>query len=99
MSLSRVILLYFLGLQPRDRAAMLVVYNRIFARRIYMKIEFSSQERQAFVLLAFGRCDVMCKKPIVTLATIALRGRCRKGWEKGFRTGAGIRIRNTHVRT
>ena len=39
------------------------------------------------------------EEPIVTLATIALRGRCQKGWEKGFRTGAGIRIRITHVRT
>ena len=76
MSLSRVILLYFLGLQPRDKAAMLVVYNRIFARRMYLKIE----ERNAFVLdHQHSRCDVMCKKPIVTLATIALRGRCRKG--------------------
>ena len=65
MSLSRVILLYFLGLQPRDKAAMLVVYNRIFARRIYLKIEFSSQERQAFVLdHQHGRCDVTCKPAI-----------------------------------
>ena len=35
------------------------------------------------------------EEPIVTLATIVLRGRCRKGrkkWEKGFRVGAGIGI-------
>ena len=45
-----------------------------------MKIEFSSQERNAFVLdHQHGRCDVMCKEPIVTLATIGLRGRCQKG--------------------
>ena len=61
MSLSRVVLLYFLGLQPRDKAAMLVVYNRIFARRIYLKIE----ERNAFVLdHQHGRRDVTCKSVI-----------------------------------
>ena len=65
MSLSRVILLYFLGLQPRDKAAMLVVYNRIFSRTIYMKIEFSSQERNAFVLdHQHGGREVTCKPAI-----------------------------------
>ena len=61
MSLSRVILLYFLGLQPHDKAAMLVVYNRTFAGRIYLKIE----ERNAFVLdHQHGRRDVTCKPAI-----------------------------------
>ena len=46
-----------------------------------------------------SRANQQLEEPIVTLATIALRGRCQKGWEKGFRTGAGIRIRITHVRT
>ena len=35
------------GLQPRQKAAMLGdQYNRIFPRRIYMKMEFSSQKRE-----------------------------------------------------
>ena len=46
-----------------------------------------------------SRANQQLEEPIVTLATIALRSRCRKGWEKGFGTGAGIRIRNTRVRT
>ena len=46
-----------------------------------------------------SRANQQLEEPIVTLATIALRGTCRKWWEKGFRTGAGIGVRNTHVRT
>ena len=38
-----------LGLQPRDKAAMLV--QQIFFRRIYMKIEFSSQRREMLFVL------------------------------------------------
>ena len=42
------------GLQPRDEAAMLVVayncrqYNRIFFRRIIMKMELSSKGERCF---------------------------------------------------
>ena len=48
-SLSNKISNYFiLGLQPHDKAAMHVggQYNRFFSRKIYMKIEFSSQRRE-----------------------------------------------------
>ena len=44
-----------LGLQPRDKAAMLVVccwsIQQIFFRRVYMKIEFSSQRREMLFVL------------------------------------------------
>ena len=41
-----------LGLQPREKAAMLGdQYNRIFSRRIYMKIEFSFQTREMLLFL------------------------------------------------
>ena len=41
-----------LGLQSREKAAMLGdQYNRIFSRRIYMKIEFSSQTREMLLFL------------------------------------------------
>ena len=42
-----------------------------------------------------SRANQQLEEPIVTLATIVLRGRYRKGrkrWEKGFRVGAGIGI-------
>ena len=40
-----------LGLQPRDKAAMLGVKTmQFFSRRIYMKIEFSSQRREMLYL-------------------------------------------------
>ena len=42
-----------------------------------------------------SRANQQLEKPIVTLATIGLRGRYRKGterWGKGFRAGAGIGI-------
>ena len=44
-----------LGLQPRDKAAMLAVcwwsIQQIFFRRIYMKIEFSSQRTEMLFVL------------------------------------------------
>ena len=41
-----------LGLQPRQKAAMLGdQYNIIFPRRIYMKMEFSSQRREMLLFL------------------------------------------------
>ena len=40
-----------LVLEPRDKAAMLVVHIIIFFRRIYMKIEFVSQRREMLLLL------------------------------------------------
>ena len=44
-----------LGLQPRQKAVMLVVcwwsIQQIFFRRIYMKIEFSSQRREMLFVL------------------------------------------------
>ena len=52
-----------LGLQPRDKAAMLGVSTiELFSRRIYMKIE---REENAFVLDdQDGRCDVTCKPEV-----------------------------------
>ena len=42
-----------LGLQPRDKAAMLGgQYNKIFCRRIYMTMEFSSQRKKMILVLA-----------------------------------------------
>ena len=79
-----------------------------FSRTIYMKIEVSSQRREMLFFLTTNiaavksRANQHLEEPIVTLATIVLRGRCQKGsekWEKGFRAGAGIEIRNRHVRT
>ena len=85
MSLSRVILLYFLGLQPRDKAAMLVVYNRIFARRIYLKIE----ERNALVLdHQHGRHDVTCKPAI--RGTNSYSSYYWPAWQVSKRVGKGI---------
>ena len=60
---------YILGLQPRDKAAMFYVNTivRIFSRRIYMKIEFSSQKREMLLSLItdqHGRSDVTCKPTI-----------------------------------
>ena len=82
MSLSRVILLYFLGLQPRDKAAMLVVNTiQFFSRRIYMKIEFSSQRREMLLFLTTkmaavkSRVNQQLEELIVTLATIGLQGK------------------------
>ena len=49
-----------------------------------------------------SRANQQLEEPIVTLATIVLldrRRKMRERWEKGFRSGAGIEIRNTHVRT
>ena len=86
MSLSRVILLYFLGLQPRDKAAMLMVYNRIFARRIYLKIE----ERNAFVLdHQHGRRDVTCKPAIRGTNSFKLLLPCVAGVERGGKRDSG----------
>ena len=42
-----------------------------------------------------SRANQQLEEPIVTLATIVLGGKCRKGrerWGKGFRAGAGIGI-------
>ena len=42
----------FLSLQPRDKAAMLGVNTiELFSRRIYMKMEFSSQRREMLLFL------------------------------------------------
>ena len=41
-----------LGLQPRDKAAMLGVRKKeLFSRRIYMKIEVTSQRREMLLFL------------------------------------------------
>ena len=66
-----------------------------------MKIEVSSQKREMLLFLTTNmaavtsRANQQLEEPIVTLATIGLRGRRRKErerWEKGFRAGAGIGI-------
>ena len=57
-----------LGLQPRDKAAMLGVSTiELFSRRILMKIEVTSHrlKRNGFVLdHQHGRCDVTCKPEV-----------------------------------
>ena len=40
-----------LSLEPRDKAAMLVVHTILFFRRIYMKMEFISQRREMLLFL------------------------------------------------
>ena len=93
---------YFLGLQPRDKAAVLVVNTKqFFSRTIYLKVEVSFQRREMLLFLATNiavvksRANQQLEEPVVTLATIGPRGRCRKGrerWEKGFQAEAGIGI-------
>ena len=79
-------ILFILGLQPRDKAAMLVV-NAIefFLTRIYMKIELSSQRREMLLFLTpthhqNDRRDVTCKpamslRPLQERITIKFRKR------------------------
>ena len=48
-----------LGLQPRDKAAMLGgQYNRVFSRRISMKTEFSSHRREMLLFLTANMAAV-----------------------------------------
>ena len=64
----------WLAAMPRDKAAIAWwcvggQYNRIFSRIIYMKIGFSSQRREMFLVLTlrhhqYGRRDVTCKPAI-----------------------------------
>ena len=53
---------FILGLQPREKAAMLVSfgwqYNIIFSWRIYMKIEFSSQREEMLLDLSSNMAAV-----------------------------------------
>ena len=58
-----------LGLQPRDKAAMLVVntikVNKFFSRIIYMKTGFSPQRREMLLLLNLNhQHDITCKRAI-----------------------------------
>ena len=50
-SFSEISMCLFLGLQPRDKAALLGVNNTIFSPRIYMETEFSSQGREMHLFL------------------------------------------------
>ena len=50
--------LRILGLQPCDKAAMLGVKTKEFSRRIYMKIEFSSQRREMLLFLTTNMAAV-----------------------------------------
>ena len=56
-----------LGLQPRDKAAMMGVSKKeLFSRRIYMKIDDTSQRTEMVLLLddQDGRSDVTCKPEV-----------------------------------
>ena len=60
-----------------------------------MKIEFSSQKRNAFVLdHQHGRREVTCKPAVKGtnsyIATIGVRGRCQKGRERDFGQELGL---------
>ena len=58
-SQSSLLKLPILGLQPRDKAAMLGgQYNRNFARKIYMEMEFSSQRRDILLFLTTNMAAV-----------------------------------------
>ena len=58
-----------LGLQPRDKAAMLGQYNRIvFSNDLNENGGYFPEKRHAFVLdPQHGRCDVTCKPAVYTL--------------------------------
>ena len=60
-------LLYILGLQPRDKAAMLVVNTKeIFWQNLHQNRDHFPAERNAFVLdPQHGRRDVTCKPAIL----------------------------------
>ena len=55
-----------LGLQPRDKAAMLGRYNRIvFSKNLHENRGYFPEKRNAFVLDdQDGRCDVTCKPEV-----------------------------------
>ena len=65
--LSRLLPLEILGLQPRDKAAMLVVNTKeIFLLNLHQNRVHFPAERNAFVLdHQHGRRDVTCKPAIV----------------------------------
>ena len=58
-----------LGLQPRDKAAMLGQYNRIvFSKDLNGNGGYFPENRNGFVLdHQHGRCDVTCKPAVYTL--------------------------------
>ena len=61
--------MFILGLQPRDKAAMLVVNTKeIFLLNLHQNRVHFPAERNAFVLdHQHGRRDVTCKPAIITL--------------------------------
>ena len=57
-----------LGLQPRDKATMSGVNTiELFSRRIYMKMEVTSQRNEMLFFLTtnqHGLCDATCKPAV-----------------------------------